>query len=303
MWFKNLYLFRLTETFEYTPESLEAALATLPFRPCGSQEPMSLGWSAPLGRKGQALVHAAAGNMMICLQREERLLPAAVVREELEDKIAEIEDSEGRRVSTREKRDLRDEIEQRLMPRAFTRRNRTFAYIDPSNGWLVVDAASAKRAEELASHLRRTLGSLPIVPPRVNEAPAAVMTQWLREGQLPGGFELASDCELRDPQQEGAVVQLKRHELEGDEVRVHLDAGKQATRLALDWQDQLGFVLGEDLIVKRLKFLDMLQEQVEEAGPETAAEQFDVEFVLMTETLARLLPDLMGAFGGEAETP
>jgi recombination associated protein RdgC len=52
-----------------------------------------------------------------------------------------------------------------------------------------------------------------------------------------------------------------------------------------------------------LAFLDILKEQSEQ-NAEAAEEQFDADFAIMTGELARFLPDLIAALGGEtAEAP
>ncbi|MFM1892199.1 MAG: recombination associated protein RdgC, partial [Pseudomonadota bacterium] len=235
MWFRNLLLYRLTAPFELSAEQLHAQLQARAFRPCSGLEAHTLGWEAPLGREAQALTHAANGRILVCARREERILPAAVVREALEDKVSELEAAEARPLRRKEKLQLKDEIVTDLLPRAFTRSHRLYAYIDPAEGWLVVDSATAKRAEELLALLRESLGSLPLVPLQVDRAPARIMTGWLEHG-APPDFELQDECELREPLENGGIVRCRRQALDGNEVATHLDAGKQAVRLAVAWQ-------------------------------------------------------------------
>ena len=79
MWFKNLSVFRLTEAFTFAPEELEQKLEPLSFRPCGPHEEFTFGWTAPLGKTALQLVHSTNGFMMLCVKKEERVLPAAVI--------------------------------------------------------------------------------------------------------------------------------------------------------------------------------------------------------------------------------
>jgi recombination associated protein RdgC len=237
---------------------------------------------------------------MVCARKDEKVLPAAVVREVLADRVAEIEEAEDRKVRRREQGEMRDEIMQDLLPKAFSKSALTYAYIDTKNEWLVVDAASPKRAEELISLMRETLGSFQVRPVQVNLSPAAVMTAWL-SGHPSDEFLLQDECELRDPVEEGAIVRCRRQDLEGDEITTHLKAGKQVVRLSLNWGERLSFVFTEDMSVKRLKFLDVIQEQAAEAEAEDAATRFDVDFSLMTLELERFLPHLFEAVGGIAE--
>ena len=301
MWFRNLQLYRLTQPFELSPEELHERLEARRSRPCGPLEPATLGWAPPLGREGTLLTHAVGRCIMVCARREERLLPASVVREEVGERVEQLETASGRKLGRREKSELKDNVVLELLPQAFVRSAHLHAYIDAANGWLIVDSPTPKRAEELIDLLRETLGSLPLQPLEVERSPAGVMTQWLHSGRLPGDLLPGDECELRDPTEEGSVVRCRHLDLGGEEIRVHLDAGRQVVRLALEWQDHIAFVLCDDLSLKRLKFLDLIQEQAAEVEAEDAATRFDVDFALMSGELGRLLPRLFGLFGGVAE--
>jgi len=299
MWFKNLSIFRLTEEFALTPVELEEKLGQIAFRPCGQHEEATFGWTAPLGKTSQQLVHAANGFMMICVKKEEKVLPAAVVNEMLQEKILEAEDQQGRKLAKKERAAIKDELIFELLPRAFTFSNKTYAYIDPKGGWIVVDAASAKKAEDLLSLLRKCLGSLPAVPLNTVDKPVAIMTDWLINNQPPADIVIEDECELRSPEEEGGIIRCKRHDLSLPEIKNHLDTGKEVIKLAVSWADRLAFIIDENLAVKRLKFLDLIQEQVTDTETSSEAEQFDVDFSIMSLELANFLPRLLELFGGE----
>lgn len=299
MWFKNLSIFRLTEEFTLAPAELEQKLAQMAFRPCGSHEEFTFGWTSPLGKSSEQLVHSANGFLMVCLKKEERVLPASVVNEMLQEKIAETEEQQGRKLAKKERTALKDELIFELLPRAFTFSNKTYAYIDPKGGFLVVDAASAKKAEDLLSCLRKCLGSLPAVPLNTIENPVKVMTEWLVNNQAPDDIIIEDECELRAPEEEGGIVRCKRHDLSLPEIKNHLDTGKEVIKLAVNWADRLAFIIDENLAVKRLKFLDLIQDQVADIDTNSEAEQFDVDFSIMSLELANFLPRLLELFGGE----
>jgi len=299
MWFKNLSIFRLTEEFALTPVELEEKLGQIAFRPCGQHEEATFGWTAPLGKTSQQLVHAANGFMMICVKKEEKVLPAAVVNEMLQEKILEAEDQQGRKLAKKERAAIKDELIFELLPRAFTFSNKTYAYIDPKGGWIVVDAASTKKAEDLLSLLRKCLGSLPAVPLNTVDKPVAIMTDWLINNQPPADITIEDECELRSPEEEGGIIRCKRHDLSLPEIKNHLDTGKEVIKLAVSWADRLAFIIDENLAIKRLKFLDLIQEQVTDTETSSEAEQFDVDFSIMSLELANFLPRLLELFGGE----
>jgi recombination associated protein RdgC len=300
MWFKNLRAYRLTQPFDLPPEQLGAQLQARAFEPCGKSQPLSLGWTPPLGEASSELVHAAGGRLLLRLKREEKLLPATVVREQLEEKVDAIEEREGRKVYRKERLTLKDEIVQECLPRAFTRSSAVHAYIDTRANWIFVDAASAARAEELLNLLRECVGNFPVVLPQVNNAPAAAMTGWLAHRSLPDDFTLGGECELREPGDEGGVVRCRGVDLLSEEVETHLNAGKQVARLSLVWDERVSLVLAEDLCLRRLKFADELMKENADIPEADGAARLDADFALMSDALTTLQERVMALFGGEA---
>ncbi|WP_446809001.1 recombination-associated protein RdgC [Methylomonas sp. 2BW1-5-20] len=302
MWFKNLAVYRFTEPFILDANALEQKLQQQPFRSCGSHDEFSFGWTAPLGRTSDALVHANNGFLMLCGKKEEKVVPASVINEMLQERINEIEEREARKLPAKERSRIKDELIFELLPRAFSFSRKTYAYIDSQGGWLVVDAASAKKAEDMLSQLRKCLGSLPIVPLTATVKPAGVMTQWLIDNTSPKDILIEDECELRSPEEDGSIIRCKRHDLALPEIKNHLDSGKQVIKLAMSWAERISFVLDESLAVKRLKFLDLIQEQAADIETFDEVEQFDADFSIMTAELAQFLPRLLELFTAEGNT-
>lgn len=295
MWFKNVLIYRLTSPIDWSDEDIETKLGASVFRPCGSQDLQKVGWVKAMP-EGDTLAHQAQGNILLCLRRQQKILPGPAVAEALEEKIAELERAEARKVYRKERKQLKDEIMVSLAPRALTRSSRVHAYIDRNNGWVLVNSGSHARAEELLTQLRNDMGSLPVEPIATNSNPTLLMTDWLRSGNLPPNFVLGQQCELRDSRESSNVVRVRGQELTSDEVLQHLEVGKQVTKLELQWHEAVDFVLGEDLIVRRLRFADAIREQVE--NQEDARAQFDQEFAVMSMELGKFLQALLEALGG-----
>lgn len=301
MWFKNLYIFRFLKPFTLSPEELHEKLSQWAFQSCGRLEMSSIGWEMPLGQETHSFTHTIRQCILFKLRKEEKILPASVIRDFMNEKIEEIESQEMRKVSKREKETIREEVLQDLVPRAFTRSRHTAAIINIKQGWLAIDTSSQKVAEEFVDFLRKTLESLPVTLPKVLKSTTMVMTQWLIHNGCPGNFEIADSCELMDGAKEGAVIYCKRQNLLSDEIRGHLNAGKLVTRLALEWKDHLAFVIDEELVVKRLHLLEGGEEEADETHSKNEIEHFDRDFALMSLELSALIPDLFELFGGEDE--
>jgi recombination associated protein RdgC len=122
------------------------------------------------------------------------------------------------------------------------------------------------------------------------------MAEWLVAGEAPANFSIDRDCELKAVDGEKPVVRYARHALDIDEIREHIQAGKQPTRLALTWRDRVSFTLTEGLQLKKIAFLDGVFEGQAKAS---ADESFDADAAIATGELAPMIDDLIEALGGE----
>ncbi len=300
MWFKNLQIYRLTRPLDLSAEELSEKLAEQAFVSCGSHEQAKFGWVPPV-ESGSDFIHSANGYMMFCEKRQEKIVPAQVINEEVAEQVKAISERDGRSVSKKEQRDLKDEALFSLLPKAFSRSRLQYAYIDTKNHYVIVNVASASRGEEMLTRLRETLGSLPVIPLAAKSVPQQVMTGWLKERVDPEAFELGHECELQDLGDDGGIIRCKFQDLKSTEINQHLQAGMVVNKVGLVSERGVQCVVDHQLSVKSLKFSDVIQEKAADVEAETAAEQFDTDFCIMTEELAALIRSLVGAFGGTGE--
>lgn len=298
MLFRNATLFRFPKAaVGDLANTLAEQLATRMLRPCGKLEMSTRGWVSPYGRGNEQLLVAMGGFRLLTLGGEDKLLPPAVVDAAVADKVDALSAERGRPVGGRERRRLKEEVTELLIPQAFVRPSRLSAYLDLDEGWLVVDTSSRKAAEGFLTVLRDTLEGFPAVPPDPEESPRALLTDWLTGSKLPEGIELGDECELKDPADKGAIVRCRRQDLEADEVREHLKSGKLVAQLGLVVDGNVSLVLGEDLTLRKLRFLDAAVESIEADRREGVEAEVDARFAVTTLTLKPLLSRLAGWFG------
>lgn len=301
LWFKNMMVYRLNRDIPLSADEMEKQLDAFTFSPCGSQDMSKTGWVSPMGNRSDALTHENKSQIVICARKEEKILPSPVVKQALEAKIDKLESEQSRKLKKTEKDSLKDEVLHSLLPRAFSRFSQTYLWIDTVNNLIMVDCASAKKAEDTLALLRKSLGSLPVVPLTLESPIELTLTEWVRSGELPAGFALMDEAELKALLEDGGVIRCKKQDLVCDEIANHIEAGKLVTKLALDWQERIQFVLADDGSVKRLKFSDTLRDQNDDIDREDFAQRFDADFILMTSELAALTSNLVEALGGEAQ--
>ncbi len=139
---------------------------------------------------------------------------------------------------------------------------------------------------------------MPVIPLAFANAPSLVMTNWLNEA--PDWLTVLEEAELTGIKEDG-VAKFKRQDLDSEEIHALLEAGKLVTKIALEWENNLTFVLCDDGTLKRLKFADEIKEKNDDIAKEDVAQRFDADFLLMTTTLSELTKRLLNEFGGEKE--
>jgi len=298
MWFKNLQVFRLTTPWKITAEELHTQLSRIAFSQCASNEMQSQGWASP--RNNDQLVHSVNQQFLISLATEKKLLPSSVINQVTKARALEIEEEQGFAPGRKAMKDLKERITEELLPRAFGVKRNTNVWIDPVNRWLVIDASSPSKADEVIKLLLKCCDKLPLEGLRTKTSPQAAMTGWLAGNEAPKGFTIDQDTELKSSTEDKATVRYVRYTLEPDDIQKHITAGKQCTKLALTWDDKVSFVLTDTLTIKRIKPLDVLDESKDKGSNEE--ERFDADFVLMTAELASLLSDVVFALDGEMDS-
>lgn len=296
--FKNAMVYRLNRDLPLNAEELEEQLQHFAFTPAGSQDMAKTGWVAPIG---ESLVYSSNGQLLLIAQTEAKNLPSDVIKRELNAKIEKLEGEQLRKLKKTEKDSLKDEVLHSLMPRAFSKFSQTQIWIDTTNNLITVDAASAKKAEDALALLRKSIGSLPVVPLTLENPVELTITEWVKSGDMPAGFALGDSATLKAVLEDGGILKSKKQDLVSDEIATHLEAGKVVTELALQWQERITFTLTDAAAIKRIHFSDSLTEQNDDIDREDVGARFDADFVLMTGELSSLIYQLVNDLGGEAK--
>lgn len=300
LWFRNLQIYRLSADHGLIAEAINSALTKRPFVPCGSMDMESFGWIAPARHEPEVFALERQNAVLITLQAEHKLLPAAVIKTELDARVQQIEATESRKAGRKEQREIKDRIIEELTPRAFAKQSKSRALIDLENNLVIVDAASASKAEAILSNLRETLGSLPTRLIDTQISPSAAMTDWI-SNEVPDAFSLGQSSSMQVPGDEGAKAKLDRQVLDSDEVQKLIDSGKVVTKLALAFGERLTFTLTDALEIKSLAMLDVLKDELKDMDAETQDALFESQFALLIGELRGFIPALLDALGGEIE--
>ncbi len=294
MWFKNLQIYRLPAPWKFELTELKSQLATQIFQACSNSEMQSQGWIPP--RENGDLVHVVNQQLLLQLSTERKLLPNSVINQVTKARALEIEEQQGYKPGRKLIKEIKEQVSEELLPRAFSIQRSTSVWIDPKHGWLIIDASSPARSDEVLKLLLKCIPKLPLESLRVNLSPLAAMTDWLAGNEAPPDFTIDQDTELRSSGESKATVRYVRHTLDPKEIASHIASGKQCTKLALTWNDKVSFILTENLTIKRVQALDVLTEKLDSLQDD---EKLDGDFALMCGELNLLLDGLASALGGE----
>lgn len=298
MFFRNLTLQRFSKDAAKQLDNLDEALAEYPLKPCGALEMSTRGFVSPSGDDNNPLTRTIQGYTLICLGGEDKLLPGAVIAKEVRRKTKALLAERGTPVSGKERREIKQAVTDELLPRALSSPSRTSAYIDHKRGWLVIDTTSKKKAEEFTGMLRKALGSFPAMPLTPIHPVRTVLTLCLSTGDVADGFTIGRDCELREPTKDsGAKWRGSSVDLDSEEVHEHLRSGMQVSALGLEYEGRMGFMLDENLVVKKFKLFDVALETLSDTEDEN--EEQDATFTLMALEVEKLLGKLEKWFGLE----
>jgi len=299
MWFKQIQLFQLTDPIQFSAPVLAKKLEALAFHPCTPSMPSSMGWITPVDVDEAPLTRGVNGCIMICLQIEEKILPASVVTQVLKEKIQQIELTEARKVKQKEKLSFKDEVIDTLLPRAFSKFMRIYAYIDTRNNWLVLNLTSPAKTESFLSMLKKSLGdgirSFEIVKP------SSISTQWLKSKDYPQAFSIEKSCVLQDPDQQNRVIRCQQQDLFASSIQSLVKDGCEAIQIALCWHDKINFVMADDFSLRSIRLADDDIVEIQDEM-ETKQQKFDADFILMAETFAGLINDLLSVFAKDKKT-
>jgi recombination associated protein RdgC len=303
MFFKNAAVYKITDeefTANLSTSSIDLLMAERRFSPCSALQETSSGWEPPFSSRPDQLTIGSKDAILFCLKTEVKMVPYSSVLERLKDEIHLIETDEGRKLPAKERSALKDKILVEMLPKALSRFSKTNAYIDKESGFVIVDASTAGKAEDLLSQLRKITGQLPVVPLKnlPMQTPKSVMTSWLAIDH-PANLSIGDNCELKGQEEKGATLRCNRQDLKSEEILNHLNNGKIVSKVACVFKDRIGFKISENLLFNRLQFLEGVIAEVDDQDPESEEERNMADFIIMTAELSELIQFTLKEFGAE----
>jgi len=293
--FKNARFYRLTGPWPETETALSEALSGARFEPCGPLTEKTSGWEPPSADPSGSFSRRVAGADLLQLRSQNRLLPAAAINEALETRLEEFRERMAQEPGRREKRRLKDQTRDELLPKALLRSERTKGCLFIAENIFAIDAGTPAKAERFLEYLRAPLGSVDPVPLAFKASMGNLLTR-IFLGDPPGGISLGRECRMQDPVDNRASVRWADMDLADASIRKHVRDGMKLSHLGIQYGSVMSCVLDEHGALSKIKFLGM--DAKDETEDEDPLARFDAEFVVLTGTLRELLKTLTEALGG-----
>lgn len=295
MWFNNVLIYQ----YDLKEEgSLNEALKEERLKPCPPHARFIYGW---LPAFADEMLHEVAGSAMICMGKEERILPRGVINKMLEERIKQIEEQHGRMVKRAEKAQLAEDLEFELLPKSFCVQKRLSALLDTVNKRLIINTSSATQATQLNALLRKSVAGISIEPVAYNENLALRFAEWINSPEtLPADFQLASDCLLFSLEDDKKRITCKGYELPAEEVLTLLSQGMATAEISLIWKERIQFTLTHEFVFKKLKSLDYLLDDFSEIKAlDEEYQRQDAALTLLSGELRELIDALLQLFSNK----
>lgn len=286
LWFRNAIIYQLNKDNLLDIQLLEKAVNACPFVPCGNTDSTRSGWISPFGDEPEnPLMLNVDGQILLRLKKEIKILPASVIKQALNEKIIQQEQLLNRKLKKSEKLLLKEEIYIDLLPRAFSKYQLFWLWIDTKHKQVIVDTSSFKQAEDILALLRKEMGTLALTPYATDKPLEKTLTKWVRETLHFPPLLLGDEIELKDAIEESILVKCKNQDINSQEIFVHIDYGKQVSKLKLIDERGVSFILNRDCTLKNIKFDSTIVDKNEDFLPEEKNHKLTADFIIMTNTL------------------
>ncbi|WP_294833288.1 recombination-associated protein RdgC [uncultured Gilliamella sp.] len=293
IWFKNAIIYQLNNDTLLNKDTIEKAIKSNPFTPCGNLDTIKMGWVSPYNDNNQNdFIIDMQGHLLLRIKKESKILPAPVIKQALLEKIDKQEQALSRKLTKNEKATLKDEVMIDLMPRAFSKYNHYWLWIDTHNKRIIIDCSSFKQAEDILAILRKQLGALALTPLSIDTPLEQVMTTWVKEKLNFAPFLLGDQAELKDPLEGNGIISCKNQDITSDEMLIHFDSGKWITKIKIIDERGVNFSICNDYTFKKIKFDSSVLDENADFCIDEYDKKLEADFFIMANVLSKTIEDI-----------
>lgn len=239
------------------------------FQDPASSQAASMGFALNLSTK--EFITDFDGGWSLTVRIDEKVLPPAAVTKAVNEKIAEIEEREERRIYRKEKLAIKDDVVASMLSRAFIKTKIVPVFYYAKTQLLVIACGTASDAESIVSLMREAFGSLKAVPFQIDNL-CAVLTsglcKYIEDGDTDlGPFALGDYLQLQNDMSEDRLAfKSGNDDISLDAVVDALQSGYRVTSLSLHGPS-VSFKLSPQFAFKQVVFDDAVADDQETEDP------------------------------------
>lgn len=316
---KSLIPYKINKQINLDTELLSKLIEELSF--CDETENFSrerCGFSPIIDIEGEKKYVVEVNEyQMILFRKDIRDVPKSELDKIIKTRSDEFEKLNGRQPSRQERATFRDDAFASLLPRAFPKSHYVKMFIDNKRNWLLVEAGSAKRAEEANATLRRAINSLPVTPFMVKDSVELTLTESAINnhgylGDVNGAhFLMREKFQVVNKLNYNTTANLKGVDVESEEMIGVMETGVITKANMLyknkDGKEIMEFTLYPDISLRSIKMLNdyidnvILSTENGSDGEKGMMESIQAEILILCEELTAMLESLLSIFGGNYE--
>lgn len=258
----------------------------------------SVGFSHPDYFGESPVFEGADGTRAFMVELRERVLPGKVIQTKLAERMADIEERQGYKCGRKQRAELRDEVIAALLPTAFIKPVNILCMV--AGNYLMIGTGSA-RLVDLVIEALRNVAPVSFKHLAKDRSVGKWMTDLLLNNSTDSGmFKSGTAAVLRNA--EKATARFKDMDLNKSEIEQLVTEGMRPIEIAVDFNERVSFALSDQLVIKRIRFSDILMEEAgEERSNDDSVGLFDANLALLSGQMRQLFDNLLSEMPEEDE--
>jgi len=239
--------------------------------------PGKIGFGWQLMRDDNPVITVGSNHLIVC-EKQEKLLPASVINQELKIRIAQIETEQGYKVGKKMKRDLKEQITEELYSKAFNVSKFFNVWINTDHDLMCIETTSESVADNVMSQLIKDLdwrGNR-----FVTNRPADFLMRQLilSDDSSVGNFSLGASCVLQDRDENGKKITYENESLNSGVVSNYVMEGKKPVKLEvmIDGGECI-FTIDNNYVISKITLPDIVENR---SDFDTDDDYFDNQFAI-----------------------
>jgi recombination associated protein RdgC len=227
-----------------------------PTRECKYQEEKHWGFKPFEGKAGTSEEYVTPLNngrwLHLQISLFKPMLPAAVVRRHVDARIKELTEERGEAPGSKEKREIKEQVRQSLLPKAFQTESVYQVVFDKNTKQLWLEVTSEALQTDILRLLRRCLGSVSVTPLFDSSNLPSKFAAWVAgTSDLPSGFRVGDSAKAIDPNDPKATITLSHEALMEPDIQTVLET-RMLKQLGLE-SANISAVINDQSFLKSIK--------------------------------------------------